>query len=108
MGRLTTGVSIILFVLFVGVLVAFVKTDIVNFDSEEDAFTTNCTEGNATSCSEEAQSSSDFFGQLFDATIEPFDDVPAIFNALWLLVMVALLSMAVLLIIDSQVPLLSE
>lgn len=104
------GVSIILFVLFIGVLVGFVKTNIATFEAG-DSFgqDTECSSGqNATSCAEEALSSGTFFSQLFDAAVLPFDDVPAIFNVLWILVMVALLSMAVLLIVDSQVPLLSE
>lgn len=110
MGRLTDGVSILLFILFIGVFVAFVKTDVVAFDQQGSyGQETECPTGtNATECAETAQSSGTFFAELFEAAVLPFDDVPAIFNALWILVMVALLSMAVLLIVDSQVPLLSE
>lgn len=106
MGRLFTGVILILFVLVVNLFVAFIETGATSADG----FDASCS-GNATQCQADAQGQAGFFSNLFDAAVSPFDGEGAaldLINGVWLLVMITLLSLGVLLIVLSVVPLTSE
>lgn len=103
MGRLSRGVLIVLFVLVVGVLNAFVQTGAAN----QDAFEQPCS-GDATACSEDAQSQSSFFATLFSAEVATLPDAPDIVNVLFLLIMVSLLSLGILEAVFGVLPFYSE
>lgn len=107
MGRLITGVVIILFLLVLNLLLAFIQTGA----AEAEGFDQDCAGQNATECAEDAQSQGAFFATLFSVTVQaqPFgEDAPFILNLLAFIVMLTLLSTAVLLIVSSFIPTLSE
>lgn len=104
MGRLITGVSIILFVLVINLLVAFITTGAATATP----FEQDCS-GNATACSQDAASQASFFSTLKNAAVNPLGDgTPEIISSLWFLIMITLLTTGILLVIFSAVPTLAE
>lgn len=104
MGRLISGISIILFVIVVGLFNAFVQTG----TASGDGFGEDCSGDNATACAEDAQSRGDFLDTLRAATIEPFPGAPDFINTTWALVGITLLTAGILLVVFSFIPLTSE
>lgn len=119
-GRLSTGASIIGFVLLVNLLAAYVTTSI---KSGQEATTTNTTyspnsgldgscsttrsgSSNVTTC--QATGKSSFFAAVAGTTFTGFEGAPFIVNATWSLVMSLALTVAVLLIVSSFIPFLSK
>lgn len=107
MGRLLSGVLIILFLIVLNLLLAFIQTGATTADG----FDQDCAGQNATACAEEAQTQSTFFDTLFGVTVagQPFGaDAPTILNVLAFVIMLTLLSTAILLIVLAFVPLTAE
>jgi hypothetical protein len=107
MGRLSMGVGIILFLIVLNLLLAFIQTGVASGTG----FDNPCEGQNATQCGSEAASQSDFFDALFSVSVaaQPFGpDAPTVINLLAFIIMLTALSMAVLLIITSFIPTLSE
>lgn len=104
MGRLITGVSIILFVIVVGLFNAFIQ----NGSATGSGFDESCSGDNATACAEDAQSRTDFLDTLRAATIEPFPGAPTFINTTWFIIGLTMLTSGILLVIFSFIPWTSE
>jgi len=108
MGRLLTGVSIVLFLIVINLLLAFIQTG----STTAQGFSSGCSSSqNATACSADAADRADFFAALRSVTVQaqPFGaDAPAIFNVVFFVVSITMLTTAILLIVSSFIPLLSE
>lgn len=97
-----TGVSIVLFLLVITTVMAFIRVGTASAETIP-----GCGTGNATSCENVGRTT--FFEAVRDVSVGNIDDdAPPIINVLWLLIMATLLTAAVLLIVTSFVPLLSE
>lgn len=104
MGRLTSGLSILLFVLVCGFVIA-----LANADELETVASDACATGNATQCAEESQSQSGFLDTLRSINAFNFgNDAPTELNVIWITVLGLLLVAAILLIVFSFVPLTAE
>lgn len=104
MGRLTTGLSILLFVLVCGFVIA-----LANADSIEEFTSEACATGNATACAEESQGQDDFLDTLRSINNFNFgEDAPFALNVIWISVLGLLIVAAILLIVFSFIPFTTE
>jgi hypothetical protein len=103
LGRLVTGISIVVFILVVNLVAVFIRTDAASTSSVP-----GCGgEDDATECENVGKTT--FFEAVRDVSVGNIDDdAPAIVNVLWLTVMAIMLTAAVLLIVTAFVPTLSE
>lgn len=110
MSRLLTGVLIVMFVLVTSFIAGTVSALYQSTSGPAAASFTKCsTANNFTTCQDVGKSS--FLSQVFSASILPFgasDGLGGFLSVVWLLVMGLLLVAAVLLIVTSFVPTLSE
>lgn len=105
MGRLIQGSLIVLFIVVVGALVAFIKDGAINTVS---GFGCETQGQNATECAG-IDESDNFLDTVRDANpAELGEGAPDIVNALWVMVFVFLLGVAIALIALAFIPLTAE
>lgn len=103
MGRLVTGVTIVLFLLITTTLLAFIRQGTASAESIPGCTTND----NATACENVGKTT--FFAAVRDVAVGNIDDqAPTIINVLWVLIMATLLTTAVFLIVTSFIPTRSE
>ncbi len=106
MGRLVTGISLILFLIVAGVVIALANGQ----EATGNGLAACETDGqNATDCQAEAQSSGSFIDTIRNVEIFSFGDgTPTEIVVLWAIIAATLLTAAILLIVLAFVPLTSE